>query len=263
MTQCLNARLLRHLLFLFLAVSPLPLRRITILLVFIVAYLILSSKSAQYFGQQNISPKMQIGFFEEGNLTKTVTTAAENQTKTKTLTWDAWNRLVGVTEKDGQNNGYNWSATFDGFGRRLKTVYTPVVAGNPVTAKTQTISSYFDPEVEFLEVGVKVNDGPVTWKAYGVDKDSTHGGLQGIGGLEAIITPNKTYSIINDAFGNVVATHDGTEAKKVPTQVSSYGPLPGSLALPLSSERGLHEVTHWLGKRLDETGLIWVRRSLL
>lgn len=243
-------------LFFSLAVSSLPLRRIAILLVFVAVYLILSNTSAQYVDKQYIEPKMQIGFFDEGNLTKTVTTGADNQRKTKELTWDAWNRLVGVQETDSQNNGYNWSAVFDGFGRRLKTVYTPVVAGNPVTAKTQTISSYFDPNVEFLEIGVKVNEQAPTWKVYGVDKDETFGGLNGIGGLEAILTPKKTYHVINDALGHVVTTYDGTETKRVATQVGSYGPLPGSLALPLSAERGLHEVTHWLGKRIDETGYV-------
>ncbi len=31
------------------------------------------------------------------------------------------------------------------------------------------------------------------------------------------------------------------DAKWVPTQVGAFGPLLGSLALPLSPERGLHE----------------------
>jgi RHS repeat-associated protein len=141
-------------------------------------------------------------------------------------------------------------------GRRLKTVYTPLAARNLVIAKTQIILSYFDPNVEFLEIGVKVNNQAPTWKAYGVDKDGTHGGLNGIGGLEMLITPTKTYSIIQDALGHIVATHNGTETKRVPTKVGSYGPLPESLALPLSTERGLHEVTNWLGKRIDETGYI-------
>ena len=54
-----------------------------------------------------------------------------------------------------------------------------------MTAKAQSILSYFDPEVEFLEVGVKVNNGPTSWKAYGIDKDGTFGGLNGIGGLRS------------------------------------------------------------------------------
>ncbi len=150
------------------------------------------------------------------------------------------------------------SLEFDGFGRRIQTTYTPVVKDTPVTEKTESIASYYDPNVEFLEIGVKVNDKPTTWKAYGVDKDGTHGGLQGLGGLEAIIESNKTYSIINDAFGNVVTTYDGTEIKRVPTQAGSYGPLPGSLALPLSAERGLHEAIHWQGRYIDPTGYIHI-----
>jgi RHS repeat-associated protein len=59
-----------------------------------------------------------------------------------------------------------------------------------------------------------------------------------------------------DASEPFVATYDGIETKRVPTQVGSYGPLPGSLALSLTDERGLHEVTHWLGKRIDETGYV-------
>ncbi len=178
------------------------------------------------------------------------------ENNTTQYTWDAWGRLTKVTYRDQENQGYEWRATHDPFGRRLKTTYTPVIADVPATEKTQTTLSYFDPEVEFLEIGVKVNDAPVTWKAYGVDKDGTYGGLQGIGGLEAIIEPNKTYSVINDALGNMVATHDGTETKKVPIQAGAYGPLPGSLLWYLSPERKLHEVTHWQGKRMDPTGLI-------
>jgi len=182
----------------------------------------------------------------------------ENQNKTLNYQWDAWGRLAKITERDRDNNGYDWSVIRDNFGRRLKTTYTPVTAGTPVTAKTETISSYFDPSVEFLEIGAKVNDGPVTWKAYGVDKNGSYGGLNGLGGLEMLLTPTKTYSIISDALGHVVATHDGTEAKRVPTQVGSYGPLPGSLALPLSSARNLPEVTHWQGRRIDPTQLVGI-----
>ena len=120
-------------------------------------------------------------------------------------------------------------------------------------ANTGMLLSYLD---HSEALGVKVNNQATSWKVYGPDKDGTFGGLNGIGGLEAIVTPTKTYSIVNDALGHVVATHDGTEIKRVPTQVGSYGLLPGSFSLPLSPERGLHEVTHWQGRRQDETGFI-------
>jgi YD repeat-containing protein len=38
--------------------------------------------------------------------------------KTQTLKWDAEGRLISVSQRDGINNGYDWSAIYDGLGRR-------------------------------------------------------------------------------------------------------------------------------------------------
>ncbi len=203
-----------------------------------------------------------------------------NNNHTIQYTWDAWGRLLKVARKERHVNkkGYQWSATYDSLGRRLKTVYTPVVGDVPVHEKSETILSYYDPEVEFLEIGVKVNEQVTTWKAYGVDKDGTYGGLQGIGGLEVIMAPNPTlhgvvigerarytptiaHDVIHDALGHAMATYDGgSEIKLIPGQAGAYGPLPGRLPLFLSSERerSLESVINWLGKRMDETGLYYL-----
>ena len=47
-------------------------------------------------------------------------------------------------------------------------------------------ASIYDPQVEFLEIGVNVN-GVQAYKVYGPDLNGTYGGLQGTGGLEATI----------------------------------------------------------------------------
>ncbi len=44
-------------------------------------------------------------------------------------------------------------------------------------------ASIYDPQVEFLEIGVSVN-GAKAWKVYGPDINEVYGGLQGTGGLE-------------------------------------------------------------------------------
>lgn len=54
----------------------------------------------------------------EGNVTSL--TFADG--RVQTLTWDAFNQLVKVTERDGTNNGYDWSADYDALGRRLRTI---------------------------------------------------------------------------------------------------------------------------------------------
>ena len=65
-------------------------------------------------------------FDEEGNLTKTITTGPENQTKTQEYTWDTWGHLAKVTEKDHQNNGFHWSAIYDPFGSRFASTHKPL-----------------------------------------------------------------------------------------------------------------------------------------
>ena len=87
------------------------------------------------------------------------------------MTWDSFGRLVKVAQTS--YNDYNWSAIYDGLGRRIKTSYG--VNSSPA-------SYYYDPEVEFLELGHD-NNGR-TWNLYGPDRSGTYGGAQGIGGLE-------------------------------------------------------------------------------
>jgi YD repeat-containing protein len=77
--------------------------------------------------------------------------------RTQTLTWDAWGRLVTVTERDDVNDGYDWVGTYDGLGRLLRTTYTPVSANVANANFRVTVDSWYDPQVEFLEIGVAVN----------------------------------------------------------------------------------------------------------
>jgi YD repeat-containing protein len=86
---------------------------------------------------------------------------------TQSLTWDAFGRLIAVAQRDTANNGYNWTAIYDGLGRRLQTTQQPVIA-NVASGAATTIASIYDPQVEFLEIGVNVN-GAKTWKVYGPD----------------------------------------------------------------------------------------------
>jgi len=40
--------------------------------------------------------------------------------KSQVLTWDASGRLVGIVQRDSATNGFNWTAVYDGLGRRLR-----------------------------------------------------------------------------------------------------------------------------------------------
>jgi RHS repeat-associated protein len=120
-------------------------------------------------------------------------------------------------------------------------------------------ASIYDPQVKFLEIGVNVN-GVWAYKVYGPDLNGVNGGLQGTGGLEATIMngTGTATGVINDAFGNGVATISGGSVTWSPTHVGGYGPLPDSAAQPLTDATQLAQDTVWRSRRIDPTGFYYL-----
>jgi len=94
------------------------------------------------------------------------------------------------------------------------------------------------------------------WKVYGPDLNGHYGSLQGTGGLEATILDfgGTTQGVINDQFGNGVASVTGSTATWFSTRVGAYGPLPGTQAATLTDITQLAASTAWRGRRIDPTG---------
>lgn len=102
----------------------------------------------------------------------------------KKLYWNAWNQLLRVEEED-----QIWTAIYDALGRRL------LVRSECEGKKSD--KSYFDPEVEFLEIGLEVK-GRKIWKLYEPDLNGAYGGLNGVGGLDALDeTSSQSLYLIN------------------------------------------------------------------
>jgi RHS repeat-associated protein len=186
-----------------------------------------------------------------GNVTNRVFASG----KTQSLTWDASGRLVGLTQWNNPTNGFFWTAIYDALGRRLRTMEVPVVNGYTNTAGTLTLDAYFDPEVEFEEVGVGIN-GQRTWKVLGPDLDGQYGSLQGVGGLEATVRESDglTIPVINDYLGNVLATISGTSTTWNPVRVDGYGPALGYQASPLTAGTPLADTLVWRSRGIDPSG---------
>ena len=112
-----------------------------------------------------------------------------------------------MSDRDTNNSGYNFASIYDGLGRRVRTVETLVTNGVPITNLLSTVDSWYDPQVEFLEVAVNVNSN-LTTKTYGPDDSGSYGGMQGVGGLEAIYPAgtSATLGVVQDYFGNVVGS---------------------------------------------------------
>jgi RHS repeat-associated protein len=177
---------------------------------------------------------------------------------TQTLSWDAFDRLIQVSQRDSSQNGYDWTALYDGLGRRISTTLQPV-ANNVDTGAPTVTASIYDPQVEFLEIGVNVN-GVQAYKVYGPDLNGVYGGLQGTGGLEAVVmnSGGAATGVLNDYFGNGVATISGGAVTWNPTHCGGYGPLPDSAAQPLTDATQLAQATVWRGHRIDPTGFYYL-----
>lgn len=198
--------------------------------------------------------------------------------RVQTLTWDADGRLIKVKERNVQNNGYDWWATYDGLGRRLHTGYYQVQADLQVTGSRTETQSFFDPMVEFQEIIVQQNlwmrAADLRFKIYGPDASGVFGGLQGVGGLEALIKPGYLYATnippflipvwgeawgtVNDHLGDMVGWVKDGEVKWNTVPVTGYGVPQGYEVPKLSLSQPMEEATHWRGRRADPTGFYWV-----
>jgi len=184
--------------------------------------------------------------------------------RAQTLTWDGLGRLRKVEERNGSNDGYDWSAKYDGLNRRLATSYQKITANLPSPGShLLTTQSFYDPQVEFLEIGLTVNRELTTddsyWKIYGPDLNESFGGLQGIGGLEAIYDGDGTTGIISDSFGHAIArSEDGLSLIWSDSSISGYGPLPGSWASSIRQSGDLSISVSWQGRYVDPTGYFCV-----
>jgi RHS repeat-associated protein len=194
-------------------------------------------------------------FDSAGNITNRVWTNPSGAVeRIQTLSWDAHGRLHAVTERDASANGYNWTATYDGLNRRLSTTSVLVTNGVVYTALPTTINSYFDPQVEFLELGVSY--GITTeWKLYGPDLNGVYGGMNGTGGFEAV-SPYLTLfePVISDFRGNVLAVVANSVVLWNPARPTGYGAVPGYRPVALGSGASVSLSSAWRGRWADVTG---------
>jgi RHS repeat-associated protein len=149
--------------------------------------------------------------------------------RTQTLTWSARGRLLKVSERDSANNGQDWTCVYDPLGRRLQTTQIIVTNGVSLTNQPIVVSHYFDPMVEFLELG-QTERGRTTWKLMGPDMDGRYGGQNGTGGFEAIVPgPDLFCPVVSDCLGNVLAVYDGSHADLTwsASRPTGYGAVPG------------------------------------
>lgn len=192
----------------------------------------------------------------EGNITNRVwKNPSGTVERTQTLSWDARGRLHAVTDRDANSSGYNWSAVYDALDRRLQTTVVLVTNGIASTAPPQTINSYFDPQVEFLELGASYGDQTI-WKLYGPDLDGTYGGENGTGGFDADSPYLNFFNpVISDARGNILAEVTNGVTSWNPARPTGYGAVPGYQPAAFANGADMAQSSAWRGREVDITGL--------
>ena len=208
----------------------------------------------------NISNQTVADTFDAlGQLTSRVWRNPNGSTnRTQNLLWDFKGRLWQVSETDVQGNGYNWYAEYDGLDRRIDSWFLVNSNGIPEQRGPRISFQYFDPAVEFLELGVSV-DSRNLWKVYGPDLDGRYGGQNGTGGLEAVAEETGSFSpTLKDARGNVLGIVTNASIAWSPSRPTGYGAVPGYRPLALGSGATLAQASSWRGRWPDITGYVWL-----
>lgn len=197
-------------------------------------------------------------YYSEGQLTQRVWKNSGGQTnRTQNFKWDAKGRLLNFTERDVNNDGHDWTAVYDALGRRWQAKTVPITNNVSVTSQLKVVTQLYDPLVEFLEVGVRV-DERWHWKVYGPDLDGVYGGMNGVGGWEAVVSGPDTYhTLISDARGNIVAAHDPEDSSIHwnAARITGYGSVAEHRPLSLGEGAPMWEAGSWRGRFPEMSGL--------
>ena len=159
-----------------------------------------------------------------------------------------------MTERDASNSGYNWTATYDALNRRLSTTSVLVTNGVAFNSQPSTINSYFDPQEEFLELGVSY--GVTTeWKLYGPDLNGRYGGLNGTGGFDAVSPYLNFFNpVISDFRGNILAVVTNGVVSWNAARPTGYGAVPDYRPVALANGVSVAQSSAWRGHWVDITG---------
>ena len=208
----------------------------------------------------NISYQTTTNAFDgAGNVTLRLWRNASGTTnRIQTLTWDGRGRLHSVTERDGSNNGQNFTVVYDAVGRRLQTTQVLVTNGVALTNIPVVVCHYFDPLYEFQELGV-IENSQTTLKLMGPDQNGTYGGENGTGGFEGFSPYLNTFNpTLADFNGNVLGCVSNTTVVWNNSRATAYGSAPNYRPAPLGRTATLDFKCGYRNRATESIGLVWL-----
>jgi len=172
------------------------------------------------------------------------------------LYWDAKNRLTDIFDGDATHTGFYWHAEYDALNRRLFTEVYPMVNGATQIAGVTpaTIYQYYDPQVEFLELGVSYGDS-TEWKLYGPDMNGVYGGMNGTGGFDGVSPYLNLFNpVISDYRGDILGEVTNGVVSWTPARPTGYGAVPGHRPVAVGYGADVAQSSAWHGRWVDITG---------
>ena len=173
----------------------------------------------------------------------------------ETLYFDAKDRPADIFEMDGgTQNGFYLHSEYDGLDRRLFSTCTVFTNGQDPNLAPVVINQYYDPMVEFLELGVSYGIS-TQWKLYGPDGRGKYGTQNGTGCLDAV-SPYLTLfnPFISDFRGNILAEVTNGAVAWNPNRPTGYGAVPGYRPVALGHGADIALSSAWRGRWPDITG---------
>jgi len=171
------------------------------------------------------------------------------------LSWDAKNRLTDLIDVDSTQTGYHWHAEYDALDRRLFTSCTVYTNGQDPNLSPVIIDQFYDPMVEFLELGVAYGDQSI-FKLYGPDMNGRYGGLNGTGGFDGFSSYLNTFTpVISDFRGNILAeVTNNYFVAWTPARPTGFGAVPGYRPSALGHGADISLASAWRGRWVDISG---------
>ena len=205
-----------------------------------------------------------IGRDSDGNITQRTWKAPDGSVlRQQQLWWDAKDRLVEMAEGDGTMTGFFLHVEYDGLDRRLLTRTYPMVNGVIDYSVTPTIIyQYYDPMVEFLELGVSYG-AKTEWKLYGPDLNDVYGGMNGTGGFDGVSSYLNTFNpVISDYRGNILGVVTNGVVSWNPARPTGYGAVPGYRPAALGNGVSISLASAWRGRWMDVSGYYQIGKRL-
>ncbi len=138
--------------------------------------------------------------------------------------------------------------------RRISTTTVLVTNGVASTAPPQVLEFLFRSAGGILGTW-RFRQYQTVWKLYGPDMNGKYGGMNGVGGLDAVSPYLDSFNpVISDSRGDILAEVTNNAVSWNPARPTGYGAVPGYRPAAFANGADMAQSSAWRGLPVDITG---------